>query len=102
MVAVALESKALLGQIDFRAELLDPLLREGLARNALGMEWRKLAGIVALARRRGMADETLAAEAAAILAAGGNLRDLLTRLGFTSRNLAQPPLQERAAGFREP
>jgi hypothetical protein len=92
MVAVALENKALLGQLGFRADLLDPLLQEGLTHGALGMEWRKLAGIVVLARQRMVADEAIAAAAGDVLKRRGGLRELLPQLGFTSRSLSRAPL----------
>lgn len=97
MVALALETKALLGQLDFRSELIDPLLYSAVAQQALNEPWRRLAPLVALARQRGLTDEAVATAAAAVLQRRGSPRELLALLGFTPRSLSRRPLESSAS-----
>jgi hypothetical protein len=97
MVAVALETKALCGQLEFRAELIDPILQAAVERQSLGPEWRRLANLVALARQRGHSDDAIAATATDVLQRRGAPRDVLSALGFTGRSLRRPPIEDAAA-----
>ena len=92
MTAVAAEMWALLKQLDFDSALTDQIITEGLAQKALHPAWRNFPQIVVIARQKGVPDKETGAEALKGLQAGGEPADLLSRLGFTGRNLRTGPL----------
>jgi hypothetical protein len=92
MTAVAAEMWALLKQLHFDPVLTDRIINEGLAQRALEPAWRNFPQIVVMARQKGVPDATTGAEALKGLQAGGGPTDLLSRLGFTGRNLRTGPM----------
>jgi hypothetical protein len=92
MTAVAAEMWALLKQLDFDPLWTDRLLKNGFAHRAFKPAWRHFPHIVVIARQKGVPDRETAAEALKRLQAGGDPADLLTRLGFTGRNLRTGPM----------
>ncbi len=92
MTAVAAEMRALLKQLAFAPDLADQIIAEGLAQQSLNPAWRHFPQIVVIARQKGVPDEETGGEALKRLQAGGGPADLLTRLGFTGRNLRTGPL----------
>ena len=92
MTAIAAELWALLKQLDFDPDLTHRLIRDGLAARAFNPAWGHFPHIVVIARQKGVPDAEIGAEALQRLQAGGDPADLLTRLGFTGRNLRTGPL----------
>jgi hypothetical protein len=92
MTAVAAEMWALLKQLNFDPTLTDQIISEGLAERTLNSAWRNFPQIVVIARQKGVPDEETGAEALKGLQAGGVPADLLSRLGFTGRNLRTGPM----------
>jgi hypothetical protein len=92
MTAVAAEMWALLKQLAFAPEMTDQIIAAGLAQQALNPAWRHFPQIVVIARQKGISDAETGAEALKRLQAGGVPADLLTRLGFTGRNLRTGPM----------
>jgi len=91
MTAVAAEMWALLKQLAFAPDLTHQIIAEGLAQQSLNPAWRHFPQIVVIARQKGVPDEETGGEALKRLQAGGVPADLLTRLGFTGRNLRTGP-----------
>jgi hypothetical protein len=92
MTAVAAEMWALLKQLDFDPVLTDQIITAGLAQKAFQPAWRNFPQIVVMARQKGVPDATTGAEALEGLQAGREPTDLLSRLGFTGRNLRTGPM----------
>lgn len=92
MTAVAVEMRALLKQLRFAPDLTDRIIAEGLAQQSLNPAWRHFPQIVVIARQKGVPDKETGNEALRRLQEGGVPADLLTRLGFTGRNLRTGPL----------
>ena len=92
MTAVAAEMWALLKQLAFDPALTDQIISEGFAQRSLNAAWRNFPQIVVIARRKGVPDHEIGAEALKGLRSGGAPADLLTRLGFTGRDLKTGPM----------
>ena len=93
MIAVAAEMWALLKQLDFDPQLTDQLMSTGFDRRTLAPAWRHFPQVIVIARRKGVSDAETGAEALKSLETGGAPKELLTRLGFTGRNLKTGPLK---------
>jgi hypothetical protein len=95
MVAIAVENLALLKQIGFDPNLTRRMLYSGLRQKRLGPSWRYLARVAAVARNRGISDKTVAEATVKAMAEQGDLKDLMTTLGFTGRDLRHGPTTGR-------
>lgn len=92
MTAVAAEMWALLKQLAFDPTLTDQIISEGFTQRSLNAAWRNFPQIVVIARQKGVPDHEIGVEALEGLRSGGAPADLLTRLGFTGRDLKTGPM----------
>lgn len=81
------EMTSLLSQADFDYQLTRSMLDAGFESGEISPQWRYFIRIVLVARQRGISDVAIADAAKAVLADGGSLTDVSSRLGFTSRSL---------------
>lgn len=84
----------LLGQSAFDYQLTRSMLREAFENGGPADEWRYFIRIVLVARKRGLDDADIAEAARQVLGRKGALRDVSSRLGFTSRSLKGQPDSE--------
>ena len=91
MVAIAAENLALLRQIGFEEKLSDQILFTGLRLRCFHSSWRYLAGVIAAARNRGISDLEITEKTVRSMKNKGDLRDLMTALEFTDRDLRRGP-----------
>ena len=79
---------SLLSQSNFDYALSQSILDAGFSNESLTSQWRYLIRIVLVARQRGLTDSQIAEASVVVLNDSGSVRDVSTRLGFTSRDLA--------------
>ncbi|MEW5723441.1 MAG: hypothetical protein AB1896_10065 [Thermodesulfobacteriota bacterium] len=91
MLLLAVENKALLKQAGFQAGLVDQILYAGLEKERLTSSWRYLSRVLAAARRRGVPESQAAAATLAVIEEGGDVEELMARLGFTARDFREGP-----------
>jgi hypothetical protein len=91
IMAVAAETKAFLKQLGFSASGMETIIRSGLDNETLTFEWRKLASIIAGARRRGLSDKEITAIVVKQLQKRGDIRAILPELGYLQRNVTNGP-----------
>jgi hypothetical protein len=91
MLAIAAENLALLKQIGFEEKLSDQILYTGLRLRCFDSSWRYLAGVVAVARNRGIPDVEITEKTVRAMKNKNDLRDLMAALGFTDRDLRRGP-----------
>jgi hypothetical protein len=91
MLAVAVDNLALLKQTDLNADLINRMLMTGLRLKGFTPSWRYLAKVVVAARAKGISGEQIAEATVAALEGKRDLRELMSALGFTSRDLRRGP-----------
>ena len=91
MVTVAVENLALLNQVGFERNLTHKMLYTGLRLKRFNQSWRYLARVIVVARKRGIPDQDIANATIQALEDKLDLRDLMTTLGFTGRDLRHGP-----------
>jgi hypothetical protein len=93
VVAVAVENFALLDQIGFDQQLAERILFTGLRLNHFNSSWRYLARVIAAARERGVSDSDITRLTIAAIEKKRSMRELMTDLGFTGRDLQRGPVE---------
>jgi len=96
MVAIAVENLALLNQIGFPQDLTLQMLYTGLRLKRFSPPWRYLARVIVVARNRGIPDPNIAEATMRAMEEKRDLRDLMTALGFTGRDLRHGPAVGRS------
>jgi len=96
MVAIAVENLALLNQIGFPQDLTLQMLYTGLHLKRFSPSWRYLARVIVVARNRGIPDPNIAEATMRAMEEKRDLRDLMTALGFTGRDLRHGPAVGRS------
>ncbi len=96
MVAIAVENLALLNQIGFPQDLTLQMLYTGLRLKRFSPSWRYLARVIVVARNRGIPDPNIAEATMRAMEEKRDLRDLMTALGFTGRDLRHGPAVGRS------
>ncbi|MBW1980522.1 MAG: hypothetical protein JRJ12_04830 [Deltaproteobacteria bacterium] len=91
MLARAVEVFALLRQINYDATLARDVLYTGLSHQSFTQPWTYLARVVSAARKRGISDHKIAAAASEALEQERPMRDFMTTIGFTSRDMRHGP-----------
>ncbi|MDQ7032380.1 MAG: hypothetical protein Q9M37_06660 [Desulfonauticus sp.] len=89
MLAIAIENLALLKQIHFNPDMAKQIMFTGLRYKSFSSDWRYVAKIIALAKKRNLSDKQITKAALQILRHKQHLNKLMELLGFTSRNLQQ-------------
>lgn len=81
----------LLGQSSFDYGLTRDILEKAFAAGGPSPQWRYFIRLVLVGRQRGLSDGEIASAAGRVLADGGSLKDVSSRLGFTFRSLTGRP-----------
>jgi hypothetical protein len=88
---IATENLALLSQTGYDPDLTRKVLLAGVEAKAFNQAWRYYPRAVAAARRKGISDREIYKTSISVIAVKGSPRDVLSRLGFTSRSLIDSP-----------
>lgn len=83
MRVVAAEIMAYGGVAGYDAQLMDQIVKEGLASEALSDDWAFLIKVISKARKKNISDQRMADEAVKTLTRRGSLNDFILALGMT-------------------
>jgi hypothetical protein len=96
MLAIAVENLALLKQLDFDGAYTNEILLSGLRLESFSPSWRYLARVIVAARNKGVPDRKITDTAIEALHDKRDLREFMTMLGFTGRDLRHGPAVRRS------
>ena len=95
MLAIAVENLALMKQIGFEEKYTRQVLFTGLRLKCFTPSWRYLSRVIVVARNRGISDLKITEATIRTMKNKTDLRDLMTTLGFTARDLRHGPATGR-------
>ncbi|OPX40264.1 MAG: hypothetical protein B1H11_00540 [Desulfobacteraceae bacterium 4484_190.1] len=93
MRIVGVEIMAYCRQIHVDPDMIKKIIDAGIQYEGFTSDWRYLAKVIATARKRGLSDELISKTAIEILKEKGSVKDLMTELGFTNRDLRREPIK---------
>ena len=93
MRIVGAEIMAYCRQIHFDPDMVQKIIDAGIRHEGLTSDWRYLAKVIATAKKRGLSDELIGKTAIEILKEKGSVKDLMTELGFTDRDVRREPIK---------
>lgn len=82
-------------QIHFSPDIIQKIINTGIQHKSFTSGWRYLAKVIAAAKKRGLSDEQIGKATIDILKEKGSLKDLMTELGFTDRDVRREPIREK-------
>ena len=88
---IATENLALLSQTGYDPDLTRQVLLAGVEARAFNQAWRYYPRAVAAAKRKGIPDQEIFKTSLSVIASKGSPRDVLAKLGFTSRSMIDSP-----------
>jgi len=91
MLAVAAKNKALLKQLAFEDSIIDDILFTGLKNQHLTPQWSLFFKVAAAGKQKGIPTARIAEVAKNVLIQNGDLKQVLTELEFTSRDVMHGP-----------
>ncbi len=93
MRIVGAEIMAYCRQIHFDPDMVQKIIDAGIRHEGFTSDWRYLAKVIATAKKRGLSDELIGKTAIEILKEQGSVKDLMTELGFTDRDVRREPIK---------
>ena len=93
MRIVGAEIMAYCRQIHFDPDIIQKIIDAGIQHEGFTPDWRYLAKVIATARKRGLSDQRIGKTAIEILKEKGSVKDLMTELGFTDRDVRREPIK---------
>jgi hypothetical protein len=91
MLSIAAKNKALLRQLTFEEKFVDDILFIGLKYQSFTSRWSLFFKVVMAAERKGISQARIANASKDILSENGDLEEVLTVLGFSSRDVRHGP-----------
>ena len=93
MRIVGAEIMAYCRQIHFDPDIIQKIIDAGIQHEGFTSDWRYLAKVIATAKKRGLSDELIGKTAIEILNEKRSVKDLMTELGFTDRDVRREPIK---------
>lgn len=93
MRIVGAEIMAYCRQIHFDPDIIQKIIDAGIQHEGFTSDWRYLAKVIATARKRGLSDQRIGKTAIEILKEKRSVKDLMTELGFTDRDVRREPIK---------
>jgi hypothetical protein len=91
MLSIAAKNKALIRQLNFEEKIVDDILFTGLKYQSFTSRWSLLFKVVAAAGRKGISQARIAKASKDVLSRNGDLEEVLSVLGFSSRDIRHGP-----------
>lgn len=82
-------------QIHFNPDIIQKIINAGIQYKSFTPGWRYLAKVIVAAKKRGLSGEQIGKATIDILEEKGSLKDLMTELGFTDRDVRREPIREK-------